>query len=110
MPTTMMYRDVSIEMTRKAVKYCGYGSAPTGTVYLSVPWHCPQAQVNAFVVQHWSWVEAQRAKCHASESQSVVSADAVVVFGVRYPLDVVVQPHAASADAIRSDYASPYHP
>jgi predicted metal-dependent hydrolase len=93
MPTTLIYHDVPIEMTRKAVKYLRLRVTPTGAVYLSVPWHCPQSQVDTFVAQHWPWVEAQRAKLQTPITPpAAISADAVVLFGVRYPIEVVVQP------------------
>ncbi len=92
MPTTLIYHDVPIEMTRKAVKYLRLRVIPTGAVYLSVPWHCPHAQVDAFVTQQWPWVEAQRAKYQSAPTVlPAVSSDSVVLFGTRYPFDVVVQ-------------------
>lgn len=91
MPTTLLYHDVPIEMTRKAVKYLRLRVTPTGAVHLSVPWHCPQAQVDTFVAQQWPWVEAQRAKLQTQIIPPAISADAVVLFGVRYPIAVVVQ-------------------
>jgi hypothetical protein len=91
MSTTVMYREVPIEMTRKAVKYLRLRVTPAGAVYLSVPWHCPHAQVDAFVTQQWPWVEAQRAKLQTQITSPAISADAVVLFGMRYPIDVVVQ-------------------
>jgi predicted metal-dependent hydrolase len=78
-------------MTRKAVKYLRLRVTPAGAVYLSVPWHCPHAQVDAFVTQQWPWVEAQRAKLQTQITSPAISADAVVLFGMRYPIDVVVQ-------------------
>lgn len=93
MPTTLIYHDVPIEMTRKAVKYLRLRVTPTGAVHLSVPWHCPQAQVDTFVAQHWPWVVAQRAKCQAAPTTPpAVSSDSVVLFGTRYPIEVVVHP------------------
>jgi len=92
MSTTLIYHDIPIEMTRKAVKYLRLRVDPGGAVYLSVPWHCPQSQVDTFVAQHWSWVEAQRAKHQIPITHNAISADAVVLFGVRYPLEITVQP------------------
>lgn len=92
MPTTVLYHDVPIEMTRKAVKYLRLRVTPTGAVHLSVPWHCPQTQVDTFVAQHWPWVVAQRAKRQsAPTTPPAVSSDSVVLFGTRYPIAVVVQ-------------------
>jgi predicted metal-dependent hydrolase len=91
MSTTLIYHDVPIEMTRKAVKYLRLRVTSAGAVYLSVPWHCPHAQVDAFVTQQWPWVEAQRAKLQTQITPPAISTDAVVLFGTRYPIDVVVQ-------------------
>lgn len=102
MPTTLIYHDVPIEMTRKAVKYLRLRVTPTGAVYLSVPWHCPQSQVDTFVAQQWPWVEAQRAKLQTQITPPAISDDAVVLFGVRYPIAVVVQTtRQAAIDADR---------
>jgi predicted metal-dependent hydrolase len=91
MPTTLIYHDVPIEMTRKAVKYLRLRVTPTGAVHLSVPWHCPQSLVDIFLAQQWPWVEAQRAKLQTQITPPAISADSVVLFGVRYPIAVVVQ-------------------
>ena len=91
MPTTLIYNDVPIEMTRKAVKYLRLRITPAGAVSLSVPWHCPQSHVDTFVAQQWPWVEAQRAKLQTNITPPAISADAVVLFGVRYPIEVVLQ-------------------
>ncbi|MCX6014304.1 MAG: SprT family zinc-dependent metalloprotease [Chloroflexales bacterium] len=91
MPTTLIYHDVPIEMTRKAVKYLRLRITPAGAVSLSVPWHCPQSHVDTFVAQQWPWVEAQRAKLQTNITPPAISADAVVLFGVRYPIEVVLQ-------------------
>lgn len=102
MPTTLNYHGVPIAMTRKAVKYLRLRVTPTGAVCLSVPWHCPQAQVDAFVAQHWPWVVAQRAKYQLVPiTPPVVSSDSVVVFGTRYP--IVVEAHPTRQVTLAAD-------
>ncbi len=102
--STIEVRGLSVEVTRKRMRYIRVRIKRDGSVCLSVPWHVTTKDAVDFLASKWDWVEQTRAKAlsrPAPESPLYRDGDNVLLFGESLRLEIVNVPYGGNIVELR---------
>ncbi len=86
--TTVAFRGLPVELTRRRTRALTIRVREDGTLALSVPWHVPDGEAFAFLESHLGWVLARREAALSKPRCELSEGDAILVFGQRRIISV----------------------